>query len=216
MNKNKVLPCLVPRPHYCARLMRLGSHGPSESSCRSSRIRHRNALTEKAWEDAVQGLFRATVELTLVYGIFAWSLPKSLESKLDGTYNWMLRAVLNISWRQHPTKLQLHGPFPDISTILRELAIDLLLWSPNHGTRWVGRPAITYIDQLCRDAGCLPNDLPALLQDRDGRSDRLMNASASSTWWWKQLCTKFPFIFLNMDIACVVVNETAKRNTRKH
>ena len=104
--------------------------------------------------------------------------------------------MLNISWRQHPTKLQLHGPIPDISTILRErrmhfaghcwrakqeLAIDLPLWSPNHGKRRVGRPAITYIGQLCRDAGFLPNDLPALLQDRDGRSDRLMNALASST-----------------------------------
>ena len=132
--------------------------------------------------------------------------------------------MLNISWRQHPTKLQFHEPIPDISTILRErrmrfaghcwrakqeLASNLLLWSPNHGKRWVGRPAITYIDlaspadilrrgegtrdarlgmssgeakiELCRDAGCLPNYLPAWLQDRDGRSDRLMNASASST-----------------------------------
>ena len=26
--------------------------------------------------------------------------------------------------------------------------------------------------------------LPALLQDRDGWRDRLMNARASSTWWW--------------------------------
>ena len=41
-------------------------------------------------------------------------------------------------------------------------------------------PAITYIDQLCRDTGCLLNDLPALLQDRDRWSDRLMNAQASS------------------------------------
>ena len=91
----------------------------------------------------------------------------------------------------------------------QELASNLLLWSPNHGKRRVDRPAITYIDlaspadilrrgegtrdvrlrmsageaniEHCRDTGCLPNDLPALLQDRDGRSDRLMNASASST-----------------------------------
>ena len=72
----------------------------------------------------------------------------------------------------------MYGPIPDISTILRkrrmrfaghcwlakqELANDLLLWSLNHGKRRVGRPAITYIDQLCRDTGCLPNDLPALV-----------------------------------------------------
>ena len=94
----------------------------------------------------------------------------------------------------------LMDPSPDISIILRErrmrfaghrwrakqrLAGDLLLWSPNHGKRRVGRPAITYIDQLCRDTGCLLNDLPALLQDSDGWSDRLVNARAISTWWWR-------------------------------
>ena len=88
----------------------------------------------------------------------------------------------------------LHGPIPDISTILREQRMHfaghswrakqeltsnlLLLWSPSCGRRRVGHPAITYIDQLCRDKGCLPNDLPALLQDCDGWRDKLMNARA--------------------------------------
>ena len=54
----------------------------------------------------------------------------------------------------------------------------LLLWSPSRGRRRVGHPAITYIDQICRDKGCLPNDLPALLQDCDGWHDKLMNARA--------------------------------------
>ena len=45
---------LVFKPHYCKRPMRFGSRGPCEFG-RSSRKRHRNALTEKAWEDAVQG-----------------------------------------------------------------------------------------------------------------------------------------------------------------
>ena len=111
----------------------------------------------------------------------------------------MLRAIiiLNISWRQHPTKLQFHGPIPDISAILRErrmrfagqvllakkqqLVSDLLLWSPNHGKGPVGRPSITYIDQRCRDTECPPNHLPVLLQGRDRWGDRLMNDRASST-----------------------------------
>ena len=42
--------CLIRRPHSSARLMRFGSRGPSDFS---SQIRHRNALTEIAWEDAV-------------------------------------------------------------------------------------------------------------------------------------------------------------------
>ena len=50
--------CLVPRPHYSARPKRFGSRGPIENVFpdRWSRIRHRNELTERDWENAVQGL----------------------------------------------------------------------------------------------------------------------------------------------------------------
>ena len=57
----------------------------------------------------------ATVEKVLLYGATTWTLTKYLESKLDGTYTRMLRAILNISWREHPTKEQLYGPIPAIS-----------------------------------------------------------------------------------------------------
>ena len=45
--------CLVHRPHYSARLMHSG-HVVRASVF--SQIRHRNALTEIAWEDTVQGI----------------------------------------------------------------------------------------------------------------------------------------------------------------
>ncbi len=32
-----------------------------------------------------------------------------MEKKLDGNYTRMLRAILNKSWRQYPTKQQLYG-----------------------------------------------------------------------------------------------------------
>ena len=146
-------------------------------------------------KDLKRSFFRATVESVMMYGATAWTLTKSLESKLDGTYTRMLRAILNISWRQHPTKSQLYGPMPDISTILcerrmhfaghcwrakQELASDLLLWTPRHGKARAGRPAITYIDQLSRDTGCFPEDLPTLMQDRNGWRDRI-NVRARST-----------------------------------
>ena len=57
MRSGTIADCLVRRPHYSARLMRFGSRGPSEFS---SPIRHRITLTDKAWEDAVQGLDMAT------------------------------------------------------------------------------------------------------------------------------------------------------------
>ena len=47
--RTTVCRCLVRRPHYSARLTRFGVTW-------SERVRHRNALTEIAWEDAVQGL----------------------------------------------------------------------------------------------------------------------------------------------------------------
>ena len=35
-----------------------------------------------------------------------------MEKKLDGNYTRMLRAVLNKSWKQHPTKQQPYGHLP--------------------------------------------------------------------------------------------------------
>ena len=52
-------PSLVPRPHFSSRPKRFGSRGPCENvrafPARSPRIRHRNELTERDWENAVQG-----------------------------------------------------------------------------------------------------------------------------------------------------------------
>ena len=47
-----------------------------------------------------------------------WTLTKRMEKKLDGNYSRMLRAILNKSRRQHPTKQQLYGHLlPIIKTI---------------------------------------------------------------------------------------------------
>ena len=59
--RKTVFRCLVHRPHYSARLMRLGSRGPREFF---SQIRHQNAFTEIAWEDAEQGLGMAMSALS--------------------------------------------------------------------------------------------------------------------------------------------------------
>ena len=41
-----------------------------------------------------------------------------------------------------------------------ELISDVLLWTPSHGRAKTGRPARNYIQQLCADTGCCPEDLP--------------------------------------------------------
>ena len=51
--------------------------------------------------------FQAVVVLILLYGCTTWTLTKQLEKKLDSNYTRMLRAILNKSWLQHPTRHQL-------------------------------------------------------------------------------------------------------------
>ena len=41
-----------------------------------------------------------------------------------------------------------------------ELISDVILWTPTHGHAKAGRPARTYIQQLCKDTRCCPEDLP--------------------------------------------------------
>ena len=48
-----------------------------------------------------------------------------------------------------------------------ELIRDVLLWAPTHGRAKAGRPARTYIQQLCEDTGCCPEDLPWAMNDRE-------------------------------------------------
>ena len=50
-----------------------------------------------------RSFFQAVVSI-LLYGCTTWTLTKLLENKLDGNYTRMLRAILNKSWQQHPTR----------------------------------------------------------------------------------------------------------------
>ena len=62
-----------------------------------------------------RSFFQAAVTSILLYGCTTWTLTKRLEKKLDGNYTRMLRAILNKSWRQHPTRHQLYGYLPPIT-----------------------------------------------------------------------------------------------------
>ena len=112
----------------------------------------------------------------------------------------MLRAILNKSWRQHPTRHQLYGHLPPITKTIQvrrtrhaghcwrsrdELISDVLLWTPTYGRAKAGRPARTYIQQLCEDTGCSPEDLPGAMNDREKWRERVRDIRATSTtWWW--------------------------------
>ena len=125
--------------------------------------------------------------------------------KLDSNYTRMLQATLNNSWRQHPTKEQLYGHQPPITKtiIVRrtrhaahcwrsrdELISDVLLWTPSHGRAKEGWPARTYIQQLCEDTGCSPEDLLETMNDREEWRERFQDIRADDTtrWWWFNGC----------------------------
>ena len=157
--------------------------------------------------------FQAAVVSILLYGFTTWTLTKRLKKKLDGNYTRMLRAILNKSWRQHPTRHQLYGHLPpDTKTIQvkrtrhaghcwrskNELISDVLLWTPSYGQAKAGRPARTYIQQLCEDMGCNPEDLPKAMNDREKLRERVMDIRASGTTWW------YIYIYIYMCV-CVCV-----------
>ena len=63
--------------------------------------------------------YQAAVLSILLYGCTTWTLTKLMEKNLDGNYTRMLRAILNKSWSQHPTKQQLYGHLPPITKTIQ-------------------------------------------------------------------------------------------------
>ena len=146
-----------------------------------------------------RSFFQAAVVSILLYGCTTWTLTKRLEKKLDGNYTRMMRAILNKSWQQHPTKHQLYGNLLPITKTIQarrtrharhcwrrrdELISDVLLWTPTYGRASAGRPARTYIQQLREDMGCSPEDLPEAMNDREKWWERVKDIRASGTTRW--------------------------------
>ena len=131
--------------------------------------------------------FQAAIVSILLYGCTTWTLTKRLEKKLDGNYTRMLRAILNKSWQQHSTRHQLYGYLPPITKTIQV------------------RPARTYIQQLCEDTGCSPEDLPEAMNDREKWWERVRDIHASSTtwwwwWWWYNLMPNPLYIYIYIYI----------------
>ena len=129
---------------------------------------------------------------------------KMLEKKkLDGNYIRMLEAVLNKSWKQHPSKQQLFGHLPPI---LQATQISR--------TRYAGQslsskdeqhsPMDSYIysckgyltskslHRFCALIGYSVEDLPRVMHDRNGLRDRdrekdrnreRLRALSTTRWW---------------------------------
>ena len=130
----------------------------------------------------------------------SWTQTKRLEKKLDGNYTRILPAILNKSWQQHTTRHQLYGHLPPITKNIQvrqtrhagncwrskdDLISDVLLWIPTYGRAKAGRPARTYIQQLCEDTECSPEDLPEAMNEREKWWEKFKDIRTSgTTWWW--------------------------------
>ena len=62
-----------------------------------------------------------------------------------------------------------------------EVVSDVLLWTPAYGLSKAGRPARTYIQQLCDDTGCNLEDQPEAMNDRETWRERVRDIRASRT-----------------------------------
>ena len=159
-----------------------------------------NFLSPTLADKMERSFFQAAVVSILLYGCTTCTLTKRLEKKLDGNYTRMLRAILNKSWQQHPTRHQLYGHLSPITKTIQarrtrhtghcwrsrdELIRDVLLWTPTYGQAKAGWLARTYIQQLCEDTGCSPEDLPEAMNDREKWRERVRDIRAcGTTWWW--------------------------------
>ena len=147
------------------------------------------------------------------------TLTKRME-KLDDIYPRMLRAILNKSRRQHPTKQQLYGHLPAVTKTIKvrrtrhaehcwrckdKLISDVLRWTPSQGRAKTGRPALTYIQQLCADTGCTPEDQPGAMDDREVWWERVRNIRVDSVtwcWWW------FDSLIIKLEKNMYLIKET--------
>ena len=59
-----------------------------------------------------------------------------------------------------------------------ELISDVLLWTPTYGRAKAGRPARTYIQQLCEDTECNLEDLLEAMNDKEKWRERVRDIRA--------------------------------------
>ena len=142
-----------------------------------------------------RSFFQAAVVSILLYRCNTWTLTKRLKKKqLDGNYTRMLRAILNDPGGNTPQvtsctatcllsrKLyKLDEPdTQDTAVEARTNSSVMYSYGPRIRPK-AGRPARTYIQQLCEDTGCSPEDLPKAMNDREMWRERVKDIRASGT-----------------------------------
>ena len=108
------------------------------------------------------------------------------QQKTDIIWLYLLSKSTTLKLRKQSwTSINIIVGFTFFSSAADELISDVLLWTPTYGRAKAGRPARTYIQQLCEDTGCNPEDLPEAMSDREKWRERVRDIRAGgTTWWW--------------------------------
>ena len=109
------------------------------------------------------------------------SMPLSVDETLDTTAAWKVRSdghLLPITKTIQGRRTRHAGHSWRSKD---ELISDVLLWTPTYGQAKAGRPAQTYIQQLCEDTGCSPEDLLEAMNDREKWRERVRDIRSSGT-----------------------------------
>ena len=141
-----------------------------------------------------RSFFQAEVVSILLYGCTTWTLTKRLEKKLHDNYTRMLRAILNKSWRQHPTRHQIYGHLPPIMktiqtcrTLLGKQGRAHKWCTPMDPHIWPGKIRTTSSNihpAAMWGYGTWPWR-PARGDEREKWRERIRDIRASgTTWWW--------------------------------
>ena len=122
--------------------------------------------------------FILTISPSLFFTI-SWSLSLSLSLSLSFIHLFFLNILPQISITYNPV----------IACVIPEMNFSISLWLSSllHFLLFYQflRPARTYIQQLCEDTGCNPEDLPEAMSDREKWRETVRDIRADgATWWW--------------------------------
>ena len=134
-----------------------------------------------------QSFFQAVIVSILQYGCTTWTLTKQLEKKLDANSQECCEQYWTSPGGNTPQSSSCTDTYhPSQKLSVRqtrhaghcwrsrdEIISDVLLWIPSYGRAKAGWATRTYIQQLCEDMGCSPEDLPKVMNDREGWQERV-------------------------------------------
>ena len=146
-----------------------------------------------------RSFFQEAVVSILLYGCTTWTLTKRMEKRLDSIYTKCCEQYWTSPGGNAPQSSSCTATYHLSQNYQRrtrhaghcwrsrdEFISDVLLWTPSYGRTKAGRPARTYIQQLCEDTGCSSEDLLEAMNDREEWRERVRDtrASGATSWWW--------------------------------